>query len=98
MRAGTDKWLLLERIDMSKRIATIKPDWKMPSPPFEKCESCGQPVKPHALDTGDGFLFFWDCSEGCCLVGDQELFIDTWPFIEDVACVPDLEAAGFEFV
>ena len=81
-----------------KRIATIKPDWQMPSPPFEKCPFCGKPVKPYALWMGDGFLLFWDCTMECGHLDEQELYIDTWPFVEDTARVGDIEAAGFEFV
>lgn len=70
----------------------------MPEPPVSACDECHEKVKPCALFTGDAFLFFWECSEDCGHIGERELIIDEWPFVEDVATGGDIEAAGFVIV
>ena len=77
-------------------MATIKSDWKMPEPPNLVC-SCGQQCNvAEALLDGDGWLFFWECPDGC---GEHpetmDLWIGVWPFVEDWANAEDMKAAGF---
>lgn len=69
-----------------ERIATIRDDFTMPTPPKPGMVPC-------VIDDGDGWSFEWndeELSDGC--------FMDPqpWPFIEDKATEADLEAAGFE--
>ena len=82
---------------MAGRIATIRPDFKMPEPPVTQCSQCESAVIPYAYWTGDGFLFFWECSPDCGHIGEQEFLIEDWPFVEDIARAEDIEAAGFTF-
>jgi len=80
---------------MSARIATIRSDFKMPDSPIAECQDCREIVSPFAYWTGDGLLLYWDCSFGCGHVGEKELFIEEWPFVEDRCTDEDLKAAGF---
>lgn len=83
--------------------ATLKPGWKLPMPPRDDCPCCHNKVIPLAVDTGDGWAFYWDCEDGCepfsdlpgggMLVGEA-----AWPFVDSHARPSDLTRAGFKVV
>lgn len=71
---------------------------KFPKPPGQICLMCDKPRNILvAVDSGDGWLFFWECEEGC---GEADEPIENWyPFCFGVWCKPkDLEKIGIEVV
>lgn len=63
-----------------------------PKPPYCECKSCGQTLKLMAVDTGDGWDFFFDCDDAC-----DPIWIEWWPFLFGAWCGRrDLELIGIE--
>jgi hypothetical protein len=80
---------------MSKRIATIKKEWKIPEHEISICPNCKSKLKPIAyLDYDSWTLNGWDCDNLCNALESYEDEFE-WPFDEDLANHADLEAAGF---
>lgn len=68
-------------------------NWK---PSDNHCEMCAElPDRLIAHNTGDGWLFSWECPNYC---GWEENFIYEWPFIRPSVWGHDLESVGFEVV
>ncbi len=69
---------------------------RRPKPPTEPCV-CGKPFdRLIALDTGDGWMFLWEC-ENYCGECDPEGINDWWPFLFGVwATGNQLERIGIE--
>ena len=78
------------------KIATRKPDY----PGMPICVDCHKPPKIHACDTGDGWLFLWDCECGDTsdLRGDDSFLDGYFPFLFGWATGKDLERIGIEVV
>jgi hypothetical protein len=75
-------------------MATIKEGYRPPTPPAEKCPTCGGPIKPVAYFDFDGWVLAgWDCEKFHNAIEEMDDF--DWPFVEDVASWTDLEVAGF---
>ena len=63
--------------------------------------TCDRPMSIKAYNTGDGWLFFWECDEESHECTDMEdNFIDKWyPFMFGVWCTAkDLRRIGIEVV
>lgn len=81
-------------------MATLKKDWKMPTPP--KCE-CGYDIKPIAHNTGDGIYLGWndwceECNSNSTIYCNEDDFVGLWPFEEEYAFMRDFESIGFMIV
>ena len=64
------------------------------------CAECHKPPHVYALDTGDGWLFFWDCECGDIsdLRGDDSFLDGYFPFLFGWATGKDLGRIGIEVV
>jgi hypothetical protein len=72
-------------------IPTIQPE-----PPDAACASCGKFINHIcAHNTGDGWVFYWQCDDGC---GEWDGYIEDWyPFWFGAWCKgKDLERLGIE--
>lgn len=68
---------------------------RKPAPPKTRCPLCGEPTNIlSALDTGDGWMIFWDCENGCGEGDAAEWF----PFVFGWANSKDMRRAGIEVV
>ena len=79
------------------KIPMRKPDYPGMS---DICRICDTDIKIRAYNTGDGWLFFWDCEEQHLVDGDSsDEYIDGWfPFLFGWATGKDLERIGIEVV
>ena len=65
------------------------------------CSLCHTDIKIYAYNTGDGWLFFWDCEQQhISNYGEEnEFYIKDWfPFLFGWATGADLEKIGIEEV
>ena len=86
--------------------ATVKEGWKLPDPP--ECPDCGHKAQAAVHNTGDGWVWGWDCPNNECGSGpDPFCWCDgdpgvgemyEWPFNEDWAQGTDWEAVGVDVV
>ena len=78
------------------KIPTQKPIY--PGAPI--CPECHAPPTIHAYNTGDGWMFFWDC-DGQHIVdrrGDKANIVGWFPFLFGWANGRDLEKIGIEVI
>lgn len=82
--------------------ATVKPGWKLPEPPV--CPGCGGKAFAAVHNTGDGWVWGWDCNEcgpdHLCWSDDYPGVgnMYEWPFNEDWAQGTDWDQVGVEVV
>ena len=65
----------------------------------KKCTECGKPLKIFAYWTGDGYVFEWECENGCAMhPGEFERdYPGWWPFLFGVWATSDqLRKIGIE--
>jgi len=80
-------------------MPTLRPDWKIPTPPAEGLLPCF-----HIIGPSDGADFFWATEEEISAdtwaeaSESDDRRINDWPFIEDVCPNGSLEALGFRRV
>jgi len=54
---------------------------KRPKCPNHICDSCGKPRKDIcAINTGDGFVLFWECEDRCGDGDGEDDLVGWWPF------------------
>lgn len=70
--------------------ATVRPDWKLPTPPTDEPGAW----LPSVYHTGDSWLMEWRREDEN---DDAEYLMDgdAWPFVEDWAVTSDWTALGF---
>jgi|SRR3989304_1434279 len=84
-------------VKVGPKLPKIRTKFPLPSTKF--CPACGQPVNVMAVDTGDGWDFFWDCPNHCQALDYNDGLIERWfPFVFGWASAKDLERAGIEVV
>jgi hypothetical protein len=87
---------LLDEVDrLQAKRNRIRSSWNPGDPPKCECDS-KEPMRLVAHDTGDGWVWHWDCD--CGHYFDEVRYEVEWPFIDDVANAADWELAGFEVV
>ena len=67
---------------------------------FPLCITCYQKPRIFAHNTGDGWVFFWDCDEQHIIDrnGDSSMIVGWFPFLFGWATGKDLERIGIEVV
>lgn len=87
--------VLLDEIDrLQQRNNRVRSDFVLGEPPV--CEHCCTTGKAIAHNTGDGWVWGWECE--CQRLLDDTMGDIDWPFVNDVANGEDWKLAGFELV
>lgn len=87
-------WVYIKLCPKLPKILT-----SFPSPKVRFCPECGQSVNIMAINTGDGWEFFWDCPNYCQALDYADMSIEGWfPFVFGWATTKDLEQIGIVVV
>lgn len=94
-----------KKTPLPQKLATIRLGWKLPVPP--QCPVCKVPATPAVYNTGDGWVWGWDCQSYKMCGPDDFAWVDghdglgemiEWPFVESYVFSHDWEGLGFEEV
>jgi hypothetical protein len=85
-------WIREEVNPKLPKIPTRKPN----APHGGYCPKCCKDMDIHAYDTGDGWMFWWDCENEHWMDKEMMMIIGWFPFVFGWATYDDLRRIGIE--